>query len=83
MTRLNPYDQGLDKNAANFVALSPLSYIERAALTLLSDDVLSGWVQQRLDARVRHFHGIWHLFVIAGSLMHYIAILGYVLPASS
>ena len=28
--------------------------IERAALTLLSDDVLSGWVQQRLDARVRH-----------------------------
>lgn len=36
-----------------------------------------------LDARVRHFHGIWHLFVIAGSLMHYIAILGYVLPASS
>lgn len=36
-----------------------------------------------LDARVRHFHGIWHLFVIAGSLMHYIAIIGYVLPASS
>ena len=36
-----------------------------------------------LGARVRHFHGIWHLFVIAGSLMHYIAILGYVLPASS
>lgn len=36
-----------------------------------------------LDARVRHFHGIWHLFVIAGSLMHYIAILGYVLPSSS
>lgn len=28
--------------------------IERAALTLLSDPVLSGWVQERLDARVRH-----------------------------
>ncbi len=28
----NPYNVGLDKNAANFVALSPLSYIERAAL---------------------------------------------------
>ena len=27
---------------------------ERAALTLLSDDFLSGYVQQRLDARVRH-----------------------------
>ena len=36
-----------------------------------------------LDQRVRHFHGIWHLFVIAGSLMHYIAIMGYVLPASA
>ena len=31
MTRHNPYATGLDKNAANFVALSPLSYIERAA----------------------------------------------------
>ncbi len=28
--------------------------IERAALTLLSDPVLSGWVQERLDAHVRH-----------------------------
>ncbi len=27
----NQYDIGLEKNAANFVALSPLSYIERAA----------------------------------------------------
>ncbi len=29
--RPNQYDIGLEKNAANFVALSPLSYIERAA----------------------------------------------------
>ena len=28
--------------------------VERAALVMLSDDVLSGWVQERLDARVRH-----------------------------
>jgi ATP-dependent helicase/nuclease subunit A len=28
--------------------------VERAALTLLSDPFLSGWVQERLDARVRH-----------------------------
>ena len=33
-----------------------------------------------LDGRVRHFHGIWHLFVIAGSLAHYVAVLGYVVP---
>lgn len=31
MTRTNPYAMGLDKNAANFVALSPLSFLERAA----------------------------------------------------
>jgi hemolysin III len=30
------------------------------------------------DERFRHWHGIWHLFVIAGSLMHFIAILLYV-----
>ncbi|MBP7453317.1 MAG: UvrD-helicase domain-containing protein [Ottowia sp.] len=28
--------------------------VERAALTLLSDPFLCGWVQERLDARVRH-----------------------------
>jgi fatty-acyl-CoA synthase len=32
MTCTNPYELGLDKNAANYVPLSPLSYIERAAL---------------------------------------------------
>ena len=31
------------------------------------------------DSRFRHWHGIWHLFVIAGSLMHFIAVLFYVL----
>jgi len=30
------------------------------------------------DERFRHWHGIWHLFVIAGSLAHFIAILVYV-----
>ena len=31
MSRINPYQLGLDKNLANFVALSPLSFIERSA----------------------------------------------------
>jgi fatty-acyl-CoA synthase len=31
MTRTDPYEFGLDKNSANFVALSPLSFIERTA----------------------------------------------------
>ena len=28
--------------------------VERAAQVMLSDEVLSGWVQQRLDARIKH-----------------------------
>ena len=32
-----------------------------------------------LDARLRHAHGIWHLFVLAGSAAHYITIYFYVL----
>ena len=38
----------------------------------------TGIVFYALDKRVRHFHGIWHLFVIAGSLCHYITIFYYV-----
>jgi hemolysin III len=32
-----------------------------------------------LDARLTHAHGVWHLFVLAGSASHYVAILCYVL----
>jgi hemolysin III len=32
-----------------------------------------------LDTRLAHAHGVWHLFVIAGSVAHYVAILHYVL----
>ena len=30
--------------------------------------------------RIRFMHGIWHLFVLAGSILHYFSILLYVLP---
>jgi len=32
-----------------------------------------------LDTRLTHAHGVWHLFVLAGSACHYVAILRYVL----
>ncbi len=32
-----------------------------------------------LDARLRHAHGVWHLFVLGGSAVHYFTILFYVL----
>ena len=37
-----------------------------------------GIVFYALDARLKHAHGIWHLFVLAGSAAHFIAILMYV-----
>ena len=31
--------------------------------------------------RLRYFHALWHLFVLAGSICHYFGILFYVVPA--
>jgi hemolysin III len=31
------------------------------------------------DRRFRHWHGIWHLFVMVGSLLHFVAVLFYVI----
>ena len=38
-----------------------------------------GIVFYALDTRLKHAHGIWHLFVLAGSATQYYAILRYVL----
>lgn len=37
-----------------------------------------GIIFYALDTRLIHSHGIWHLFVLAGSVTHYVAILCYV-----
>ncbi len=37
-----------------------------------------GIVFYALDKKLRHAHGIWHLFVLAGSICHYLAVLFYV-----
>ncbi|MBL8394834.1 MAG: hemolysin III family protein [Candidatus Accumulibacter sp.] len=39
----------------------------------------TGIVFYALDTRLQHAHGIWHLFVLAGSAAQYVAILRYVL----
>jgi hemolysin III len=38
-----------------------------------------GIVFYALDSRLRHAHGIWHLFVLAGSAAQYVAIVLHVL----
>jgi hemolysin III len=37
-----------------------------------------GIIFYALDEKLRHAHGIWHLFVLAGSACHFLAILLYV-----
>jgi hemolysin III len=39
----------------------------------------SGIIFYGLDERMKHAHGVWHLFVLAGSISHYLAVLLYVL----
>ena len=38
----------------------------------------AGIIFYATDHRVRHGHGVWHLFVLAGSICHYCAVLFYV-----
>jgi hemolysin III len=38
-----------------------------------------GIVFYSLDNRVRHAHGIWHLFVLGGTASHYITMLKFVI----
>ncbi|MDH5360271.1 MAG: hemolysin III family protein [Gammaproteobacteria bacterium] len=38
-----------------------------------------GVIFYRLDVYFRYGHGIWHLFVLAGSICHYLAMLFYML----
>jgi len=39
----------------------------------------SGIIFYAIDKRMKHAHGIWHLFVLAGSISHYLAVLFYIL----
>ncbi len=65
------------------IAIGPLlDHLETTGLVLLATGGLlytGGIVFYAFDDRFRHWHGIWHLFVIGGSLLHYLAIALYVI----
>ena len=56
-------------------ALTPAGFAWLAAGGLL---YTGGIIFYALDEKLRHGHGVWHLFVLAGSISHYLAILLYV-----
>ena len=63
---LGPLREGLTPNGFYFLLLGGLFYS-------------FGVIFYAFDAKVRHFHGIWHLFVLAGSATHYFTVVYYVL----
>ena len=66
----------------SLLVLRPLSEaLPGAAVGLLLAGGLAysvGIVFYVFDKRVRHFHGVWHLFVLAGSICHYFSIYLYI-----
>ena len=58
-----------------WLALKPAGFAWLAAGGLL---YTVGIVFYALDAKLRHGHGIWHLFVLGGSACHFFALLFYV-----
>jgi len=65
------------------IAVKPLlHHLDTAGfLWLVTGGLLytGGIVFYAFDTRFRHWHGIWHLFVIGGSMAHYVAIAFYVI----
>jgi len=63
---LQPLAENLASNGVYLLALGGIVYTV-------------GVVFFVLDYRLKHAHGIWHLFVIGGSVSHYVSITAYVI----
>ena len=65
------------------LALKPLVHsVERGGIALLVAGGLTytAGIVFYLWRRLPYHHAVWHLFVLAGSICHYFAVLFYVLP---
>jgi hemolysin III len=65
------------------IAMKPLVQVlpDNALAVLVLGGVFytSGIIFYTLDERIKHGHGVWHLFVLAGSISHYLTVLLYIL----
>jgi hemolysin III len=65
------------------IAMKPLVQVlpDNALALLVLGGVFytSGIIFYALDERIKHGHGVWHLFVLAGSISHYLTVLLYIL----
>lgn len=39
-----------------------------------------GIVFYGLSKKIAHSHGVWHLFVLTGTILHFVAVIGYIAP---
>ncbi len=60
--------------------ISAISFGGLVLLTLGGLSYTIGIIFYKIKAP--YFHGIWHLFVVAGSVLHYLCVVIYVLPLS-
>jgi hemolysin III len=59
------------------VGIVPLVLAALGGLSYTLGIVFFGWKS------IKHHHAIWHLFVLGGSVFHFIAIAGYIIPYAS
>ena len=66
----------------DFKRLSPAFIVTSvtANLMLAGGLVYSGGVAFYVWERLRYHHAIWHVFVLGGSILHFFAVLFYVIP---
>jgi hemolysin III len=51
-----------------------LAWLAAGGLAYTGGTAFYGW------ARLRYHHAVWHLFVLAGSICHFIAVLRFAAP---
>jgi hemolysin III len=66
------------------IATKPIvAVVPTGALCLLVAGGLAytaGTVFYARDEKVKYFHAVWHLFVILGSVLHFCAVVFYLVP---
>jgi len=58
----------------NAVGIVPLLLAVAGGLSYTLGIIFFGWTN------LKHHHAIWHVFVLMGSVFHFVAIAGYVIP---
>jgi hemolysin III len=56
------------------MGIVPIALIVAGGVSYTLGTIFFGWHS------LRHHHAIWHLFVLGGSVLHFIAIAGYIIP---